>query len=221
MSVEINVIIGITIPLLLLFLVVDRKAKIPVGFLIVGFFACCIAAYLSAAIAAAYDYTSIELARYVAPVVEETIKVLPVMLFILLRKPDIRTAFMAAAAVGVGFATIENILYFMSFDVSNFGFVLIRGLSTGIMHVMTVLLVTLVLYQVMRVGALRYIVVLISVLAFATTFHGLYNLLVNSASVVAVTIGYIIPPVFAVIFLIYLLHTDIGKFFARLQNRQP
>jgi len=219
MSEIINVIIGIAIPILLLFCIVDKKSRVPIGFLILGFITASIAAFLNTAIGDAYGYTSMELVRYVAPVVEETIKVLPIVLFFILRKPDFKTALIAAAATGVGFATIENILYFMTNNVNNLGFVLTRGLSTGVMHVMTLIIVTFVLYRVMRVNALRYIVVLISILAFATTFHGLYNLLVNSTSTIATTIGFILPPAFAVIFLINYKHEAIGKFFHKLRKK--
>jgi len=220
MSEIINVIIGIAIPILLLFCIVDKKSRVPIGFLIIGFITACIASFLNTTIGDAYGFTSMELVRYVAPVVEETIKVLPIVLFIILRKPDFKTAIIAAAATGVGFATIENILYFMVNNVDSLAFVLTRGLSTGVMHVMTLIIETIVLYRVMKVNALRYIVVLVSILAFATTFHGLYNLLVNSTSTIAIYIGYIIPPAFAVIFLIIYRHEAIRKFFHKFRDIQ-
>jgi hypothetical protein len=84
-------------------------------------------------VARGLDVTS--LARYVAPVVEETLKAAPIV-FLLWRH---RIGFLVDAAirgfaVGAGFAAIENAHYFIALDDHNPVLWAIRGFGTAIMH---------------------------------------------------------------------------------------
>jgi RsiW-degrading membrane proteinase PrsW (M82 family) len=73
--------------------------------------------------------------RYVAPVIEELLKALPVIW--LIRRQ--RCGFLVDAAihgfaVGAGFAVIENVYYLYSLDSGNIFLWIVRGFGTAIMH---------------------------------------------------------------------------------------
>lgn len=205
------------IPLAVLFFVVKREMRIPMLFLIIGLFIGVLAAYGNNTIETIYGYTNLESSLYVAPVVEELLKAAPLLLLFFIKKPDYRTALIAAVAIGVGFATIENITYMLYYNVNDIGFILIRGLSAGLMHSMTLVILTLVIYNLSKY---KYgsVTILVGILSFSMLFHGLYNLLVNSGITVAATIGYILPPVLTFIYLIILYRNNIGSFFKRIRR---
>lgn len=88
---------------------------------------------------------------WISPVVEETIKALPLLLLISRR----RIVFLAEVLiygqmVGGGFATAENILYLTSSPHMLIGTALMRGLSTSMLHMgCTALIASLALYPLL------------------------------------------------------------------------
>ncbi|HJJ38665.1 MAG TPA: PrsW family glutamic-type intramembrane protease [Methanocorpusculum sp.] len=217
MSEIINIFLCIVIPLAVLFCVVKREMRVPVLFLIFGLLIAVLAAYGNAALKMAGGFTDLETVLYVAPLVEELLKAIPLVLFIFIKKPDIRTALVAAVAVGAGFATIENITYMLSYDVNNIGFMLIRGLSAGLMHSMTLVILTVVIFKLSKY---KYgsATIIVGILSFSMLFHGLYNMLVNSGYSAAAFAGYILPPLLTLVCLILLYRNSIGKFFKRIRR---
>ena len=74
-------------------------------------------------------------ARYIAPVIEETIKAtLIVALFTFNRIGYLIDAAIAGFAIGAGFAVAENIFYLHEFTNATFGVWIVRGLGTALMH---------------------------------------------------------------------------------------
>jgi RsiW-degrading membrane proteinase PrsW (M82 family) len=73
--------------------------------------------------------------RFVAPVLEEAAKAAcAVGLFVANRIGFKLDAAVSGFAVGVGFATVENILYLERFSELEFGVWLVRGVGTAVMH---------------------------------------------------------------------------------------
>lgn len=90
---------------------------------------------LNQALLARVDWSILSFSRYAAPVIEETLKALPVIW--LIRKQ--RCGFLVDAAihgfaVGAGFALVENIYYLYSLENSNIFLWIVRGFGTAIMH---------------------------------------------------------------------------------------
>lgn len=89
-------------------------------------------------------------APWVSPILEETLKVLPLFFFIWCR----RVVFTAESqlygqAAGGGFALVENVLYLQHFPNMGVANALVRGLGTGLLHMgCTALLATLTLLWV-------------------------------------------------------------------------
>lgn len=114
--------------------------------------------------------------RYVAPVVEETLKA-AFLIYLITRR---RVGFMVDAAifgfaVGTGFSLVENVYYFKYFADPNPLLWVIRGFGTAVMHGMAAAVMGIVSKQLSdRFSASKYQVFLPGlVISFA--IHSLYN----------------------------------------------
>ena len=112
---------------------------------------------------------------------------------------------MAAIAVGVGFATLENCCYILTSGAERITYVLVRGFSVGVMHVVSVLALALGLLVIMWIRIISFSAI-IGVLSLSATFHALYNLMVSRGGAVRI-IGYIFPTAIAVV--LYLPYKNI------------
>jgi RsiW-degrading membrane proteinase PrsW (M82 family) len=73
--------------------------------------------------------------QFGAPIVEEGLKCLPIiLLFALNRVGYMIDAAIAGFAVGAGFALVENLFYLQQFANGNLGVWIVRGLGTAVMH---------------------------------------------------------------------------------------
>ena len=98
---------------------------------------------------------------------------------------------LAAVGVGAGFASFENICSMIVSGTESLGFLLIRGLAVGVMHIVSVLAMTMGLVIARRFQALRLSSTL-GALSLSMLFHGVYNLLVSKSGVTS-WIGYVLP----------------------------
>ena len=122
-----------------------------------------------------FDLEWLTLTRYVAPVVEECLKALCVILLIHLHRIGFLVdAAILGFAVGAGFALVENFYYFQQLD-AKFGIWFVRGFGTAIMHggvtaIFAILLQTLS-DRSLKVALKYYLIALLP----AVLIHGFYN----------------------------------------------
>ena len=82
-------------------------------------------------------------------------------------------------ALGIGFAIFENIyLLVWSLEYVNIVWSLIRGFSTGLMHGMTTTAVSFIMRFINK--RKLFFTGMLGLLCIAITYHGIYNLLVES-----------------------------------------
>ena len=86
----------------------------------------------------------------IAPVCEEILKLLPLLLYFLIFEPDSHKLTPAAIGIAVGFATFENVCYLTENGAGSFVFLLIRGMSAGALHLVCGILTGLALAYVFR-----------------------------------------------------------------------
>jgi RsiW-degrading membrane proteinase PrsW (M82 family) len=120
---------------------------------------------------------------FVAPVVEESLKALPVIaLFAFNRIGYLIDAAIAGFAIGAGFAMAENLFFLHEFMTANLGVSVVRGFGTAIMHggataLMSV--ISMALYAPrLRVSADRFHfnpLLFLPGLAAAILIHGAFN----------------------------------------------
>ena len=186
-----NVFICLAAPILIAVLCTKEHPRRNLLFLLAGMTVCLLSSYISTFLAitrgANETFASVE----IAPLVEETMKLLPVLFYILVFEPKKEHVAGCILMVSIGFATFENVCYLIENGAASFLYLLIRGFGTGAMHVVCgVIISSGMLYLWDRLW-LR-VAGSIGLLSFAATFHGIYNILVLQTGAPAV-VGYLIP----------------------------
>lgn len=96
---------------------------------------CMLSAYLNTFFCAFYGVDNMNATTQIAPVIEEVMKLLPLLFFMVIFEPKIEKFRLAAIITAVSFATFENICYLTGNGAEQIGFLLIRGFGAGAMHV--------------------------------------------------------------------------------------
>lgn len=139
--------------------------------------------------------------RYVAPVIEETLKAAPiVMLFAANRLGFKIDAAIAGFALGAGFSMIENLWYLYMIAEANVTGWLVRGFGTAIMHGGTTALFAIASHEMTERQAegtaAQYhfnLLLFLPGLALAIVLHGLFNALAG-APLVAMAATLLLAP---------------------------
>ena len=186
-----NILICIGGPLLVTLLFLRDAPRRFVAFFLVGMVMCMLSGYITGYLNLISEAEMENTAVYVSPVVEECMKLLPLLFCVFVMKNDQRALLHVAIAVGAGFATFENCCYILQAGAESFFYTLIRGLSVGVMHIVCMMLLDLGLMMAARLRVFSFSVVIGS-LSLSMTFHGLYNLMAAQEGVTAY-IGYVLP----------------------------
>lgn len=197
-----NILLCIAIPLAVSLLFVRGEARRFVAAFLLGMGVCLIAAYIGGFLNLITGMGENDTAVFLSPVVEELMKLLPLLFFLLLFSLEDRTLTMLAVAIGAGFATFENCCYILTAGAESLPYILIRGMVVGVMHIVSILALSIWLIVAKRLNVFSFPAVVGS-LSLAMIFHALYNLLVSTPGASTV-IGYLLPPLTAAA--LYLLY---------------
>ncbi len=200
-----NILICIAAPFLICLLFARGGVRrFGVAFL-TGMVTCLLAAYISGFLRVKSGIEMEKAAIYLSPIVEECMKLVPILLYLMLFEPADQRLIGFALGGGVGFATLENCCYILTGGADKLSYILIRGMASGVMHIVSMLLLVSGIIVARRLG-LFSASVLIGALAFSMSFHGLYNLLISGEGAYLV-VGYGMPVVTAII--LYLPYQNI------------
>lgn len=186
-----NVLVCIAAPLFITMLCVGRKYRAAFVFCFAGMLVCLLSAYLNTFFTILYQADTMNAATQIAPVVEEIMKLLPLLFFLIVFEPDLQRFRLAAMLVAASFATFENICYLAENGAGQMLFLLIRGFGTGAMHVVCGSAYSEGLRFVWHDRLLRSVCIP-GILCVTIIYHAIYNLLVSAGGSVQV-IGYCIP----------------------------
>ena len=192
-----NILICIAAPLLISLLFIHGKVRLYTVFFCFGMGICLISAYINGFFSLMEPCNAETTAFYISPVVEEIMKFLPLLFYVIMFRPKYIQIFMAAIALGTGFATFENCCYILSSGADKIQYVLIRGFSTGVMHLVCMLALALGIELVLWLDVLSFPAIL-GVLSLSGTYHALFNLLLSKPGITS-TVGYIMPIVVAAV----------------------
>lgn len=190
-----NILVCIAIPFIVSLLFIQGKVRKYVAAFLTGMGMCLISAYISGFLGGAIGISDNDASVFLAPVVEELMKLLPLMLAMILFGAEDLMLTMLAVAIGTGFATYENCCYILTAGAENFGHILIRGLAVGVMHIVSILALSIWFAMAKRLKVFTFSSVMVGV-SIAMMFHALYNLLVSKPGI-STTIGFIMPLVTA------------------------
>ena len=172
-----NVFACVAAPLLIAAICLGKRHIKFFLFCFAGMGSCLLAAYINTFFASVCGATAFEATVEIAPVVEEMLKLLPLLFYLLVFAPRPDEIKGAVLTVAAGFATFENICYLIQNGAEELGFLLIRGFGTGAMHIVCGAIIGSGLVYVWQRAWLKAAGIC-GLLGAAVTFHGVYNLLV-------------------------------------------
>ena len=186
-----NILICISVPLIVALFFIEGSAKRFAASFLIGMLICLISAYISGFIDLASGMGDEDTAAFISPIVEEIMKFLPLLFYLLMFDPGDDNVYLSALGIGTGFATFENCCYILTAGADKLIYIMIRGMAVGVMHIVSILALALVIcvsrrFRVMSLSAL------LGALSFSVIFHGLYNLLVSEPGLSSF-IGYVMP----------------------------
>ena len=164
--------------------------------------ACLCSAYISSYLAGVTGTDAAYASHEISPAVEEIMKALPVMFYLLVFEPEKKKTISGVMMVSVGFATFENVCFLTSYGTSDLLRLFIRGFGTGAMHVVCGMAVAAGMFFLWERVWLRTVGVF-ALLCFVINFHAVFNILVNQSGAVF-WIGSAIPLTMVLAYLVFL-----------------
>lgn len=186
-----NVYICLVAPVIVALFVVHRFRRRGMLFSACGMTACLFSAYVSSFFARVLEADPLATSLEISPVVEEVMKLIPLVFYLLVYDPPKEEITSEALMIAVGFATLENACYLIANGTQNTLRLLLRGFSTGAMHVACGAAVAIILTGFWDRMYLR-IAGMLGAMCLAITWHGIFNVLVNQEGAVAI-VGFMLP----------------------------
>ena len=172
--------ISIFVPFFLMMLLVEKKARLPIVFVLVGIFVSVFASEVNGVLLDVMKMSRYDATITLAPITEELLKALPILVYAIVISDKKENLFTASMATGIGFAILE-IAYYLLINYESFSIIsaLVRGFGTGLMHGMCTLLVGFGISFIRKKRKL-FAVGTFALLTTAITYHAIFNMLVQS-----------------------------------------
>ena len=184
--------ICVVAPMFLLLLMLKKRSKLIVGFMLVGIFTSLFSSELNTILLHALDNDALLLTTSVSPGTEEFFKALPILFYALVNSDRQDRIMPLSFALGIGFGMFENtVMLVQNVENVTIAWAIIRGFSTALMHGLCTLAVGYGICFVKKKKKL-FVVGTFALLALASTYHGIFNMLVQSEYNY---LGYILPAV--------------------------
>lgn len=166
--------LGMMLPL------IERKAREVVIFMMVGICCCMFISEVNYHILALNGNDLIYVTTTLTPITEEMVKAVPLLFFAIVVSDDQRSLTSAAFAVGVGFALLENMIILMqNIHDATILWALVRSFGSGLMHGLCTVMVGYGISYIRKKRKLFWAGTF-ALLSVAITYHGVYNVLVQS-----------------------------------------
>ena len=171
--------VSVFVPILLMACLIEKKARQPIIFVLIGIFVSVFAAEVNGLLRTLLPMSTFEVTIVVTPITEEILKAVPILVFAIVLDAKKEALFTAAMAVGIGFAVLENAYYLLNDASFNMIDAIIRAFGAGLMHGMCTLLIGVGISFVKKKSKI-FAVGTFALLSTAITYHGIYNMLVQS-----------------------------------------
>jgi RsiW-degrading membrane proteinase PrsW (M82 family) len=181
--------VSVFVPILLMACLIEKKARQPIIFVLIGIFASVFAAEVNGLLRGLLPMSAYEITIIVTPISGEILKAVPILVFATVLGARKEALFTASMAVGIGFAVLENAYYLLNDASFSMIDAIIRAFGAGLMHGMCTLLVGVGISFV-KTKKKVFVVGTFALLSTAIPYHGIYNMLVQSDYTV---IGVLLP----------------------------
>jgi RsiW-degrading membrane proteinase PrsW (M82 family) len=174
---------SVLIPLIFLIIMVkDKSSKYLMGFFCYGIFSVVFAFILNQWFSN-YPGQINRVSSDIAPIVEETVKALPLLLFFRKSNFNDNLIIYCAMACGIGFSIHETLFYFTSF-VSLPGLfslfpLIVRTTTTSLMHGMSTAIIGFGV-KITKDKEIIKLPMILGLIAISATIHSLYNILIGT-----------------------------------------
>jgi RsiW-degrading membrane proteinase PrsW (M82 family) len=182
-------------------LLIEKRARLPISFVLVGIFISVFVAEINGLLRNTLLMDAFKFTIIVTPITEEILKALPIFIYAMMISDKRETLFTASMATGIGFAVLENAFYLLNDPSFNMIDAMIRAFGTGLMHGMCTLLVGVGISFAKKRSKI-FVVGTFALLSTAITYHGIYNMLIQSPYEV---VGFLLPIITYIPFLIWRL----------------
>ena len=171
--------VAVSVPIMLMTGLIEKKARQPIIFVLIGIFTSVFAAEVNGLLTKLLPMSTYEITIIVTPITEEILKAVPILIFATLLSAKKEALFTASMAVGIGFAVLENAYYMLNCPTFNMIDAIVRAFGAGLMHGMCTLLVGVGISFVKKQPKI-FLVGTFALLSTAITYHGIYNMLIQS-----------------------------------------
>lgn len=174
---------SVLIPLLFLIVMIkDKPSKYLMGYFCYGIFSVVFAFILNEWFSN-YPGQINRVSSDIAPIVEEMVKALPLLLFLRKNQPNDNLVIYCAMSSGIGFSIQETLFYFSSFVSSPSLFslfpLIMRTITTCLMHGMSTAVIGFGV-KITRDKKIIRLPMILGLLALSATIHSLYNILIGT-----------------------------------------
>ena len=178
------------IPMLLSLLILGRRERLVVSYILIGATVCLVVSKLNATL---YGLTGRDMLYYtttISPIAEEVAKALPVLIYAFAVSSDRQKLVSISFAAGLGFAIMENMIIFtQNLSDMSVAWAIIRGFGAGLMHSVCTVAVGIGISLVRTKKKLFYCGTA-ALLMMAVTYHAIFNTVAMSAYR---SLGFVIP----------------------------
>lgn len=174
-----HIFIAIASPIFVCCFLTGKEARRHLIPLLAGFVAALLAGNINSFFAVLFQMTEREAVLNLTPILEELLKMLPVLFFAEAFAQSRKEIINVAVEIGLGFAIFENCSYLVTYGAESLAFSVVRGLATGVLHPLCTLIAGVGICFIY----MRRKVAIISCFGFLCTamiVHGSYNLLMEA-----------------------------------------
>lgn len=179
------------VPLLLSLPLIQKASRSIMIFILIGISSALFISEVNGIMLRLLGYNSLYVTTTVTPATEEIIKAIPILIYAFIITDNRDKLLTASFALGIGFALFENTFILVnSIDNVTIGWAIVRGFSTALMHGICTAAVGYGMSFVKKKKKLFYCGT-ISLLMLAVTYHGIFNMFVQSEELKY--FGFILP----------------------------
>ena len=172
--------ISLVAPLFLMVLMLRRRSRLLVGFMLIGIFVSLFVSELNTILLHFFGDELLYVTTTITPFTEEIVKMIPVLFYAVVFSDDRDRVMPIAFATGIGFAMFENMVVLVQ-NVGNvtIGWAISRGFATALMHAICTALVGYGICFIKKRKKIFHCGTF-ALLTFASIYHGIFNMLVQS-----------------------------------------
>ena len=168
------------VPICFLSLILKKERRLFVVYIAIGVTVALLVSELNSLMLHAFHDDENYVTTVLTPISEELLKMQPILFYALVFSRNQDTLIPLALSIGIGFATFENMtILIQNIDNVTFGWALIRGFSSSLVHSICTMTVAFGLSFTRKNKKLFYCGI-VAVFIMVCVYHGIFNMLMQS-----------------------------------------